>query len=577
MASMNEKTEQIAESDLPAVGVIGDLSGATSDFRAMMFKLILTPDAAGMAEVEKTLDSLDAGITTTYKAYVPFLADAEDRGLHETTQREWRAYVAAMTPVRKLALANQSEKARVALVKQKPVFDKFTQGLGEWSAHNAELGRKDAKAAHDAYTSARTTLIALLLVAVVLGLGIALFLASKIRKGVDQMKVAAEGIAQGDLEQNVSPSSKDELGDTAVAFGSMIEYLKETASAAERVGEGDLSVEIAPRSERDVLRNAFVRMVESLRLLVSDVTATAGTVSSASQQLASTSEEAGRAVGEIAAAIGDVAQGAETQVRRVEDVRVSMTEAAAAVDTSAREASEAAQVADETREVVREGVSAAASASGAMSAVRASSADVSSAMGDLASKSEQIGGIIATITGIAEQTNLLALNAAIEAARAGEQGRGFAVVAEEVRKLAEESQQAAASIGSLVDEIQGETRKAVSVVEDGARRTEEGTSTVEQVQSAFARIEGSVNDMTARVEGIAAAAKQVAASTEKMQVDIADVARVSESTSASSEEVSASTQQTSASTQEISASAQELASTAQALEDLVSRFRLTAV
>ena len=109
-----------------------------------------------------------------------------------------------------------------------------------------------------------------------------------------------------------------------------------------------------------------------------------------------------------------------------------------------------------------------------------------------ARKSEQIEGIVATITGIAEQTNLLALNAAIEAARAGEQGRGFAVVAEEVRKLAEESQSPPASIAGLIEEIQAETAKAVEVVEDGARRTEEGAATVEQAREAFEPLGASV-------------------------------------------------------------------------------------
>src|SRR5204862_5192862 len=102
----------------------------------------------------------------------------------------------------------------------------------------------------------------------------------------------------------------------------------------------------------------------------------------------------------------------------------------------------------------------------AMRALREASADVNDGIDDLAGKSEEIGGIVATITGIAEQTNLLALNAAIEAARAGEQGRGFAVVAEEVRKLAEESQSAAASIAGLIEQIQGDTQNAVKVVSD---------------------------------------------------------------------------------------------------------------
>ena len=130
--------------------------------------------------------------------------------------------------------------------------------------------------------------------------------------------------------------------------------------------------------------------------------------------------------------------------------------------------------AEAARDLAREGVGAAEQASTAMRAVRDSSVETTAAIKSLGEKSDQIGGIVATITGIAAQTNLLALNAAIEAARAGEQGRGFAVVAEEVRHLAEESQQAAASISDLIEEIQKETQRTVQVVEAGAAQTEGG-------------------------------------------------------------------------------------------------------
>jgi methyl-accepting chemotaxis protein len=171
--------------------------------------------------------------------------------------------------------------------------------------------------------------------------------------------------------------------------------------------------------------------------------------------------------------------------------------------------------------------------------VRDSSDEVSTAIRDLAEKSEQIGQIVETITGIAEQTNLLALNAAIEAARAGEQGRGFAVVAEEVRKLAEEAQSAAQEISQLIGAIQGQTHRAVEIVEDGVRRTQDGAAVVEQTREAFQKIDASVENMTARVEQIAAVSQQIAAGADSMQSHIAEVAAVAQQSSASTEEVSA--------------------------------------
>jgi len=184
---------------------------------------------------------------------------------------------------------------------------------------------------------------------------------------------------------------------------------------------------------------------------------------------------------------------------------------------------------------------------------------------------------VQTITDIAEQTNLLALNAAIEAARAGEQGRGFAVVAEEVRKLAEESQDAAASISDLVGEIQSETTRTVTVVESGTSRTSEGVDAVQRTRAAFVEIGAAVEDVSARMEQIVSSAGQISQSSEQVQSDIGQVASLAEQSSASAEQVSASTQQTSASTQEIAASATELARTAENLESLVARFKLANV
>jgi methyl-accepting chemotaxis protein len=363
-------------------------------------------------------------------------------------------------------------------------------------------------------------------------------------------------MAEGDLTGEVHPTTKD-IGDGA----------KDELGQVSRAVDG-----IRERVVASV--EAYNGSREGIREIIGAVTASAATLSSASQEMAATSEEAGRAVNEIAQAVGDVAQGAERQVRSVEEAKAATEEVSHATEASAQSAQETAEAAAEARRVALEGEQAVAEATAAMRQVRESSGAVTGAMQQLSAKSEQIGGIVETITGIAGQTNLLALNAAIEAARAGEQGRGFAVVAEEVRKLAEESQEAAATIATLVEEIQGETTQAVAVVEETNARTEEGAATVEQAREAFGRIGHSVDDMTGRVDQIAAAVQQIAASAQKVQHDMTEVAAVAEESSASSEQVSASTQETSASAQEIATSAQALASTAEELERLVGRFVL---
>jgi methyl-accepting chemotaxis protein len=560
---------------VPSISLIDDASIQAETYRQAQFRHVTAQTNADTRDAEHVLGAARAGADKALATYGrDNVSNAQDAATLREITASWHGYLAKTSNLVALSRGGRDLAARQLLNDQTAAFAGLAKGLSAYSDANRAAGRQVARDSDATFASARRLTIGAVIFALIVAIGIALFLARRIVRGVGQVLAAAEGIAEGDLEQHVNVKSKDELGRMAAAFGRMIEYLQSNARTAERVAAGELNVEVTPRSSRDVLGNAFAGMVTQLRSVVGNVSSSAQSLSAASQQMATTSEEAGRAVGEIASAVGEVAQGAERQVRAVEQAKSASEEVATASGASARNAQETAEAAVSAGRVAEHGAQAVAKASDAMGAVRDNSIHATQAIRELGAKSEQIEGIVSTITGIAEQTNLLALNAAIEAARAGEQGRGFAVVAEEVRKLAEESQEAAASIAGLIGEIQGETARAVEVVEAGARQTEDGVATVEEAREAFLELGASVQDMNSRVDEIAAAIQQISASSVRVQADMAEVAAVAEQSSASAEEVSASTQQTSASTQQIAASAQELARTAEELEQLVGQFTL---
>ncbi len=560
----------------PALRILGDLNTATSDYRVAQLTHVIAATPAAMDAQEEALRSRSAAIEKHLEEYRPTITGAEDQRYFDRVSEQWERYSASTEGFLAASSKLQTDRAMKLLNDQERAFAVLSAEITNWSALNARWGDDYRKQAEASASAAKTLVVTVLAGAVLLGLVLAFLIARGITGGVGQMLRAARALAQGDIDQRIEVRSRDEIGEMAQAFEQMLAYNRTMVDAADRLAGGDLTHDVEPKSDRDALGVAFAKMTGSLRDVITEMASSAGTVASASQQMASTSEEAGKAVGEIAAAVGEVAQGAERQVRTVESAQSMSESVAHAMQESTGHVEETTQAAVEARGVAQEGAHAVLRATAAMESVRESSQAVTTAIQGLGAKSEQIGGIVDSITGIARQTNLLALNAAIEAARAGEQGRGFAVVAEEVRKLAEESQEAAASIAGLIEEIQAETARAVDVVEDGAQRTHEGAATVEQARDAFSRIGSSVEDMHGRVAAVAAAMDQVSVSSQRMQEDMQEVASVAEESSAATEEVSASTQQTSASTEEIAASAQELAATAEQLERLVGRFKVAA-
>jgi len=298
----------------------------------------------------------------------------------------------------------------------------------------------------------------------------------------------------------------------------MLRPLETLGHRVRQVGEGDLTVDFR-RLEEGADRNELRRMEDSLAAMTEDFRRLIGEVVGAAQQLAS-------AAGQMLETTRQSAQGAERQQNEADQVGTAMNEMAQTVQEVARNAAEAAEAAKEADGRAASGQE---TVERTATAIRAFAEQISSVAGtirEVEQGSERIGGVVDLINGISEQTNLLALNAAIEAARAGEQGRGFAVVAEEVRSLANRTQEATQEIQGTVESLQRLGREASERMDEGEATGRRTAGHAEEAGEALQAIADSVARITRLNGQIATAAEeqsQVAEEINRSVVSIRDV------------------------------------------------------
>lgn len=350
--------------------------------------------------------------------------------------------------------------------------------------------------------------------------------------------------------------------------------IEQLARAAEQVAGGNLAVAIAVEGKDEVglLAQAMRTMVVNLRALVRQVSLTTEQVAASSEELTANAQQSAQATTQIAQEIAEVAHGAETQLAETFDTESAIEQMSASIRQMADSIALMASTSEKTADAAANGSVAINSALRQMQTIETTVLHSAAVVTKLGQRSQEIGQIVNTISGLAGQTNLLALNAAIEAARAGEQGRGFAVVADEVRKLAEQSQEAAKQISSLIEEIQGETGKAVAAMNEGTREVKAGDEVANQARLAFDQIALQVAQVSTQVRDLAAAIRRLTGSSEQVVAAIHHMDSISKESVGRTQTVSAATQQQLAAVEEVSTASQALAGIVEDLQQSVRRF-----
>jgi methyl-accepting chemotaxis protein len=395
--------------------------------------------------------------------------------------------------------------------------------LDEVDRENHQL--LDTRHADDQSATNYTILVAVLstVIALALGIVIAYRTAIGITGPLGRLIHVADQIGQsGDLEHNIDVHGKDEIGQLARTFESMVKYLKEMAAVSEAIAGGNLSVEVRPRSANDTLANAFTRMVDGLRGMVRNVRDAATQVATASSQVASSSDESARnslqtssAIDEVTSTMHEMSVNVQNMVKSTQTQASSVSETSASIDqmvTSIQRVADTAKVlldiSNRSREEVHSGIGTMEKATDGLNRINTTISASGEIIDALGNRADNIGKIVEVIDDLAEQTNLLALNAAIEAARAGEHGLGFAVVADEVRKLAEKSAQSTKEISELIESIQKEARKAVDNMEKSTTIVNEGLNLGQELNAALRKISNVVTEVYKFAQEIGAATNE---------------------------------------------------------------------